>query len=429
MKKISLKVLPVQQKDVSFYLSTVRAEELAELCAGLRASPYREVSLDEIGVQKLEDARKLVRSLEDSAFAKEVIAAQATSYDEEDPYQRILDKARVRDIARYLLEEDSILPNSIILAAREDVEVKLELEKDSTLVVEWEAESVQQPFNIIDGQHRVEGVKLLVEERPEEYRDFQVAVTVLVDLPFYVQAELFSVINGRQKPVPRSRIYDLLGYMPITDPDTRRQAYLGEMAVHRFCHHAVKVLNTSSKSPWRHRIKMRGTGKGVVTQAALIDHLAAYLLPKKDRKDMRYLPVLYSYFKGESDIVGLARLLVRYFVGINLAWPDFWKTDEVLRSCLFGKTNGVAVMFAILHDLIAESGGVESLKIDFVREKWAKVPTEVISSPPPGGSKGYQAEVTAKVLRAMFGDNYDQHLRKKLEALKPTLRGSGALIS
>lgn len=335
-------------------------------------------------------------------------------------------KARVRDIARYLLEEDSILPNSIILAAREDVEV--ELKKDSTLVVEWKIESVQQPFSIIDGQHRVEGVNLLVMEHPDEYKDFQVAVTILVDLPFYVQAELFSVINGRQKPVSRSRIYDLLGYMPITDPDTRRKAYLGEMAVHRFCHHAVKVLNTSSKSPWRNRVKMRGTGEGVITQAALIDHLAVYLVPKKERRDMRYLPVLYSYFKA-SDMVGLARLLVMYFVGINLAWPHFWKTNEALSQCLFGKTNGVAVMFAILHDLIAESGGVESMKIDLVQEKWAKVPAEIISSPPPGGSKGYQAEVTAKVLRAMFADNYDQHLREKIEALKPTLRDSGALVS
>ena len=77
MKEISLKVLTVQQKDVTFYLSTVPSRQLAELCSGLRVSPYREASRDEIGVQKLEDARKLVRSLEDSAFAQEVIAAQA----------------------------------------------------------------------------------------------------------------------------------------------------------------------------------------------------------------------------------------------------------------------------------------------------------------------------------------------------------------
>src|SRR5947209_15230502 len=108
MKEASLHILKVRQKDVSFYLSTLRAKDLPELCSGLRVSPYRETSLDEIGAQKLEDAQKLVRSLEESAFAKEVMAAQEAAYDEEDPYQRILDKARVRDIAGYLLEEDSI---------------------------------------------------------------------------------------------------------------------------------------------------------------------------------------------------------------------------------------------------------------------------------------------------------------------------------
>ena len=143
---------------------------------------------------------------------------------------------------------------------------------------------------------------------------------------------------------------------------------------------------------------------------------------------MRYLPVLYPYFK-RSDMVGLARLLVMYFVGINLAWPDFWKTNEALGSCLFGKTNGIAVMFAILHDLIAEAGGAESVEIELIRRKWTAVPVEIISTPPPGGSKGYQAEVSAKVLRAMFGVDYDQVLRKKTEALKPALRDVGSLVS
>src|SRR5579872_144121 len=426
MAKISLQVLPVQQRDITFYITTVRASQLAELCSGLRVSPYREASVDEIGVQKPEDARKLVKSLEDSAFAKEVMAMQATSYDEDDPYQRILDKARVKEIAKYLLEEDSILPNSIILAAREDIGVQFK--KDSTLAVEWEPATVQEPFNIIDGQHRVEGLKLIATERAEEYRDFQVAVTVLVDLPFYVQAELFSVINGRQKPVSRSRIYDLLGYMPLKDQTTRRQAYLGEMAVQRFCHHAVKVLNTSSKSPWRGRVKMRGTGQGVITQAALIDHLAVYLVPKRDRANMRYLPVLYPYFKA-SDMVGLARLLVMYFVGISLAWPDQWKTDEALGHSLFGKTNGVAVMFALLHDLIVEAGNVGSLEIELVKKMWAKVPPTLINTPPPCGSKGFQTEVIAKVLGAMFGDKYDLHLRKKIDEFKPRLRDVGALVT
>jgi DGQHR domain-containing protein len=425
MATISLQVLKVQQRDTTFYITRVAAKDFASLCSGLRASPYRETSLDEIGVHNPEDARQLVKALEDSAFAKEVMALQATSYDEDDPYQRILDNARVKEIARYLSEEDSILPNSVILAAREDVQVTLDA--NSALVIDWEPSSVTEPFNIIDGQHRVEGMKLIAEQRPTEYQDFEVAVTILVDLPFYVQAELFSVINGRQKPVSRSRIYDLLGYMPVKDPDTRRQAYLGEMAVQRFCHDAVKVLNSSAKSPWHQRIKMRGTGEGVITQAALIDHLSAYIVPKKERANMSYLPLLYSYFK-DSDIVSLARLLVMYFLGISLAWPKQWETPEALSSSLFGKTNGVAVMFAVLHDLIVDSGDVGSLEIEAVKKRWSVVPAPLITDPPPGGSKGIQAEITAKVVRAMFGDDYDTKLRKRVEQFKPRLREIGGLL-
>lgn len=426
MKNRSFKVLSVQQRDVTFYLTRVRAEDLADLCTGLRVSPYRETSSEEISAQCPEDTEKLLCALRDSAFAEEVIAAQGNSYDEEEPYQRILDKARVKDIARYLVEEDAILPNSVILAAREDVTIRFTKET-SILDIQWNDESVGQPFNIIDGQHRVEGLKLLAQERDHEYQNYEVAVTVLVELPFYVQAELFSIINGRQKSVSRSRIYDLLGYMPIANSATRQQLYLGEMAVHRFCHYTVKVLNTSTKSPWNNRVKMRGTGEGIVTQAALIDHLAKYIVPKKDRIDMRYVPVLYPYFQ-KSDMVGLARILVLYFVGVNLAWPDAWKTNETLSSCLFGKTNGVAVMFAVLHDLIVEASDPDLLNINHIREMWAKVPLEIINRPPPGGSKGYQTEVTSKVLCAMFGPNYDSILRTKIAALKPALHDAGALI-
>lgn len=172
---------------------------------------------------------------------------------------------------------------------------------------------------------------------------------------------------------------------------------------------------------------MRGSGEGVVTQAALIDHLAIYLKPKKERTNMRYLPVLYPFFKA-SDMVGLSRLLVMYFVGISLAWPEQWKSAEAIGASLFGKTNGVAVMFSVLHDLIIDSGGTTLLAIDQVRAMWSKVPSGLITVPPRGGSKGFQAELTAKVLEAILGNKYDAALRKKIEEFKPRLRDVGALV-
>ena len=123
--------------------------------------------------------------------------------------------------------------------------------------------------------------------------------------------------------------------------------------------------------------------------------------------------------------VGLARVLVIYFVGVSRAKQQFWQADEALKNSLFGKTNGIAVLFAVFHDLVCNAGGTQNLTVEGVEALWCKVPDEVVAVPPPGGSKGYQVQVTEKVLGAMFGDDHDQLLRSKLEIVKNRLRDAG----
>ncbi len=421
-----LGVLPAYQRDFTLYVAVIKAVDLVRLCAGLRYTKNQEAESafqqnDEPG-----DVKKLVSALSDPAFAREVIAAQKDAYDEDLPYQRIYDEARARSIASYLREEDAMLPNGIILATGEDVEVEVKAGRaGAELVVSW-ADGTR-PFNIIDGQHRVEGLRLLLKDSLEEFRDYGVPATVLIDLPFWIQAQLFAVVNGRQKQVPRSRVYDLLGYLPMSDKETRQRAYEGEMALHRFCHHVVKVLNRSEKSPWKSKIKMRGSGDGIVTQAAMVDHLAIYLKPKKDRRGQQVLPVLYPLYR-DSDVVGLAKILIIYFVAIQRAWPDQWSSEEALKKCLFGKTNGVAVVFQVLHNLIVMVGGTDMFRLDYVQNKWGKVNSEIIDNPPRGGSKGYQADVAKKVMLQMFGTGYSEQFADKLELERKRLLAAGGLI-
>jgi DGQHR domain-containing protein len=429
MPQFSLHVIPVKQKGFTLYLAVVEANKLIELCAALRLSTANE---NDSGVKQFdskEEAAKLVEALSKTDFAKEVMASQEQTYDKDEPYQRILDEARARSIASYLREENAMLPNGVILATRDDVEVAVsEANGLTTLTLEWDSETEEFPLNIIDGQHRIEGIKILVRDCPDDFAHFNVPVTLLVDQPFYVQAELFAVVNGRQKRVSSSRIYDLLGYLPMEDSEMRKKAYQGEMAVHRFCHHAVKVLNEAQKSPWKGRIKMRGTGPGIITQAALVDHLALYVKPKKDRPTSQVFPVLYPFYRN-SDLVGLSKLLIIYFVGIQRAWEDFWKDDAALKACLFGKTNGVAVMFSVLHNLILMAGGAQNLQLDSVKSAWQKVDKAIIENPPKGGSKGYQAEVVAKVMQQMFGNDFAAQLPKKVEAIRESLKAAGGLVS
>ena len=317
------------------------------------------------------------------------------------------------------------MPNGVVLAVDENVSCTVREKKHfATVKVEWEE---GLPMNIIDGQHRVEGLKLLIKDGFAEFNDFELPVCVLVDLPFYMQAEIFAIINGKQTKVPRSRIYDLLGYRPIKDPILREKAYRGEMAIHRFCHQAVRVLNTSRKSPWFDRIKMRGSGPGIVTQGAMVDHLARLVVPRKDSARVSSFPVLYPFFKG-SDLVGLAKTCVVYYLGIAEAWPEKWKDDKALKASLFGKTNGVAVMFMVLHDLILFAGGAERLKFEQVRDFWRKAPPERIDSPPPGGSRGYQLEWYRAIMEKAAGTDYRENLTKAASEFRPRLRESGALF-
>jgi len=312
---------------------------------------------------------------------------------------------------------------AIILALRDTATCEIGEEAAPKLVLEWN-ESV--PTNVIDGQHRVEALKLFFANQQEAAEDFFVPVCILVDLPFHVQAEMFAVINVRQKQVSRSRIYDLLGYMPIKDPATKEQAYKGEMAIHRFCHHVVRVLNTSAKSPWHNRIKMRGSGEGIVPQAAFVTDLAHLVAPRKDKPKLARLPVFFAYFMT-GDLVAFAKVCIIYFLGIARAWPEHWETDTKLKASLFGKTNGIAVMFLILHDLILLAGGPDRLDIEAVRKVWVKAPQERIDNPPKGGSRGYQVEWYQALMTAMIGPNYLEQVETAAERLRHELRATKAL--
>ncbi len=252
-------------------------------------------------------------------------------------------------------------------------------------------------------------------------------VCLLLELPFYLQAELFAVINGKQKPVPRSRIYDLLGYRPIKNTELREKAYKGELAIHRFCHLAVRVLNNTQKSPWHNRIKMRGSSPGIVTQAAMVDHLASLLIPKKNFLRVLNFPLLYRYFKA-GDLLGFSKVCVIYFLGIANAWPDIWKNDEKLKATLFGKTSGVAVMFMILHDLALLEDGAEFLTVEKVEKYWKNAPLDRINKPPQGGSRGYQLEWYRAIMEKIVGADYLGKIATAREKIRGKMKNEGGLF-
>lgn len=413
------------QHDVTFYLTSLSASELFKICAGLRQKAFREqlIDVEETHGAADEEARKFVESISTSVVAAEVRQVEAEPYGEDEPFQRLIDETRVRKISAYLEEDFALIPNSIILAVRDTTSCEIGRGSTPSITLQWEEDV---PTNIIDGQHRVEAMRLHLNNGNGAAEKFSVPVCILVDLPYYAQAEMFAVINGRQKQVSRSRIYDLLGYMPIKNAAMKERAYKGEMAIHRFCHHVVRVLNTSKKSPWHERIKMRGTAGGLVTQAAFGTDLARLVAPRRDSPKLALFPIFFPYFQ-DNDLVGMAKVCIIYFLGIARTWPEHWQEDAALKPSLFAKSNGIAVMFLILHDLVILAGGPEALTVDGVKSRWEKAPRERIDRPPTGGSRGYQMEWYHAMMTEMVGEDFAQQVAAAAEPVRKRLRETSGL--
>lgn len=118
----------------------------------------------------------------------------------EDPrrgFQRVLDEKRAAEIARYVDEELGTIPNSIVLSAQPEAELRI-IGKGKTL------EFADRPgaFLILDGQHRVYGFS-------KAKTSLRVPVVIYNGLSRTEETRLFIDINTKQRPVPAQLLLDI----------------------------------------------------------------------------------------------------------------------------------------------------------------------------------------------------------------------------
>lgn len=423
MSDFHCSAIPVRQPSATFYVGAVKATELQTICRPLvrpaEAGLFgRETS--ETVVLSEGQLNALVRSLESKKFKART--TELLSEEREQPYQRFLDEKRAVQIARYLQQPSGLLPNSIILAVNVDFDESDVVHGDGRERVKIVLPRSENSAVILDGQHRVAAFRYLDEKIRTAY---EILVAFLIGIPFYQQAELFAIINGKQKPVNRSIIYDLFGYAPIGG-NKDEQLYEGLMAISRFCSHVTRIVNRVPESPWQSKIKMRGPGdEGVISQAAVVEYLSALVEPKTFTNRLKVLPLLYSFFK-DSDPAGCASLLILYVHAIQTALPEHWRNPK----SLLWKNNGVAVILRILHDDLMLAGGADELMNGFrkVIARWKKAPQEDLKEPPKTGGGGVQNQLYDRFKATMFTAAELQRVMEMRERLKEKLVEIGGLV-
>ena len=276
------------------------------------------------------------------------IAASKTrkSYNDSSGIQRKLDPHRIKSIAEFCKTKNAMFPTPLILSASSDYFVINE--EENTLTIPTISEDENKFCSIVDGQHRLEGLK-----ESGVIDNFELLVSFVFDTDPSRDAFLFSIINGNQKPVSRSLIYDLYGLSR-------------SRTVEKTCNKIMRALNGEDfdiKSELSGKIKMLGykdefSQNGIVSQAAMIKNLMKLITDKSERDNIdiefgRELEQLDSrkYIFRKNFVEGNDELIIQENIDFFNAWMKKLKEEKERYDLneyeLFEKTIGFSVSYRI----------------------------------------------------------------------------------
>lgn len=268
--------------------------------------------------------------------------------------QRELDDKRVKEIHQYVSGPDATFPTAVVLAIPERcITITIPYEADECfvrmtlsnyLLVEDNQDDVvlyRDIARVIDGQHRIKGLEGY--DGPE----FDVNVSIFVDIDIADQASIFSTVNLAQTKVNRSLVYDLFELSKSRSPE-------------KTCHSVVITLENTETSPLYRKIKRLGkTTPGryteTLSQATVVAGLLQFIckdkvqiirdrqigrrggvFPPADSGDAERL-ILRPFFIENRD-VDLTNLIWNYFEAVSQRWPIAWESNSV--GSMLNRTNG-----------------------------------------------------------------------------------------
>lgn len=208
-----------------------------------------------------------------------------------DGIQRELSGKRAKEISKYCEDPDAAFPTPIILAVTE-ADIKSISQIDRLKDIYTITFDDNYAFaEILDGQHRVEGIKLAKAFQTD------LPVVLMFDLTEEEKAYIFSTINSTQTKVDKWLIYDLF------DLNQGRSPY-------KTCHEIARIMNSDSTSPFFGRLKMLGkksTPDAILSQGTFVNYLCKlmsvcrFFLLLERRQFIVYNWISFQFTGGEHE--------------------------------------------------------------------------------------------------------------------------------
>ena len=204
----------------------------------------------------------------------------------------------------------------------------------------------RQIAKVIDGQHRIEGLKNYKGE------EFEVNVCIFIEIDVAREGYIFSTVNLAQTKVNKSLAYDLFELAKSRSPQ-------------KLCHNVAVALDQNEKSPFYHRIKRLGVAtegrfNETLTQATFVEALIVYISkdPVKDRDlyvrgkvpskagSQESKSLIFRNMMIDNRDMEIADVVWNYFDAVRSRWPTAW--DATGRGLILNKTNGFRALMRFL---------------------------------------------------------------------------------
>jgi len=252
--------------------------------------------------------------------------------------QRLLNPRRIESIKDFTIEGGDY-PGAIILnwVSKENA-----IQKHNQTI---SFSDVTRSAQIIDGQHRLAGIKAAINER-KDVAIIEIPVAIYENLTTQQCADIFLAINTEQKTVPRSLVFDLYGIASksVIDPAAERARDI------------ATYLNETEESPYHSQIKFPGAAKrkgGIALSTAVTS-----IKPLVENKGV------FEQI-GVFELESQKRIVLNFFRAIQEKYGDDWDN----KDNIFLYAAGFAGSMEFLHlRVVPYCNSKGSFKIETIKQ-------------------------------------------------------------
>jgi DGQHR domain-containing protein len=312
-------------------------------------------------------------------------------------YQRPLTKSRLRQVSRYLREEEGVLPTSMLLCIRQPDRASFEPAGSGGGAAEPGILTIPPGVALwlVDGQHRLAGLeRALTKDKAKWLADYPLPVTIVEGIDAYEEMRYFHVINTRQKGVPT----DVVDRHLLTMREAEGAALLEREGERNYLRgRATKlcdILASDPASPWYGIILMPGEKRRphhLMRQHGMVSSLD---------------PVVKDAFVKRLTDEEAGKLLLNYWCATRDRWQSAFEEPQ---EYMIQRPLGAGALHQIFPDVVELCRAGD----DFSREKMADILAEI------GRSGGFWHSERGHYMVRQSGARYVKALAEYLRARLP----------